>query len=264
MDADARHQLKTNELALALARLRNLKDPKSLLTLAALLVAAAAVVGWFVWKYSREHSLEQGWTRLAKISGSLLADDPVAVIGAQSDLRAMIQQTTDPRLVGYARLRLARSRIDQAFDQPAERQEALEEAADLLRQVLSDPQTPPLLHAPASFLLATTYESLRQMDKAQELYKAIVTEERYAGSPYRGLAAARLESLAALATPVVFEPGNPPAPEPAPTQPATSLTPVELAPVEVAPPAATEEESESPAPEAPVSQPAEPGASESP
>jgi predicted negative regulator of RcsB-dependent stress response len=260
MDADVRHQLKTNELALALARLRELRDPKSLLTLAALLVVVAAVVGWFVWKYSREHSLEQGWARLAKISSSLLTDDPVAVIGAQSDLRAMIQQTSDPRLVGYARLRLARSRIDQAFNQPTQRQEALEEAADLLRQVLSDPQTPPLLHAPASFLLATAYESLRQMDKAREQYEALTTEERYAGSPYRGLAAARLDSMAALETPVVFEPGNPPAP----TQPATSPTPVELTPIEIAPPAATEEESESPIPEVPVSQPAKPDPSESP
>lgn len=240
MDADTRHQLKQNELVEALGKLRGLKDdPKTFYTLIAVAVVIVAVVVWLGWRYSREHALQQGWQRLATISTGLAVGDETQVAGAEQDLRAMIAEASDPGLAGYARLRLARSRVDRAMAQPEGREAALQEARDLLEQIRSDPATRPMLDAAAAFLLATTCESLREIDRAREVYESLTQDTRYAGSPYVELARWRLEDIDTLTVRVAFAPGHPPQPEPVeaaepPGFPIRKMTPEEAARAEAA------------------------------
>lgn len=274
MDADTRRQLKTNELADALASLKDLKSPRFLYSAGAVVVLAIAVLAWFGWRYSQRLAAERDWDRLERVVLGLSDADANVASGAQNELRAMLQEKLPPSVLGYARIELARSRVEQGLAQPTERPAAFEEAAKMLEQVRSDPESTPLLQAEATFLLASTYESLRQFEGAKELYQSLAQDTRYAGSPYKALADFRLADLDKLAKPVAFVPGEPPPPPPltATTQPGTVIlnpTPVSRdqwprlpAPPAPAPQPAAEEPQPAPQPEpAPEKPPAEPGPS---
>jgi predicted negative regulator of RcsB-dependent stress response len=224
MDADTRHQLKANTLAEALASLRDLKDARFLYSAGAVAVVLIVVLAWFGWRYSQQVAAERDWDRLNRIAVGLSAKDANVLTGAQNDLRAMLQEKIAPGVVDYARLELARSLVDQALTQPSSRQAAFTEAASVLEQIRSDPTAAPMLQAAATFMLASTYESTHQFDKAKELYTSLVDETRYAGSPYKLLAQDRLTNMDTLTAPIAFAPGEPPPPPPPPTQPVT-LTP---------------------------------------
>lgn len=252
MDADTRHQLKQNELAEALAKLRDLRDPRFLYTVGAVVVIAIGVLAWYGWRYTQRQSLEQGWQRLEKIAASMSAGDPAVTASAQSDLRTMIRDTSSHWLLGYARLELARSLVETGLLQPTDREANFAEAVKVLTELRTDPDAPPLINAPATFLLATTHESLREFDQAKDLYQALVNDARYAGSPYTTLATERLADIETLAAPVVFVPGDPPPPALA-SAPATASAPVATAPVATAP--ATPPSEEPTAPDAPPAEP---------
>ncbi len=241
MKADERHQLKQNELAEALGQLRDWNSPTTRYTLLVLALVAIAFGAWRVWAYHQRHTLEQGWQRLGSIEMALAGKDEAAVAGAVSDLRALLQETTDPGLVGYARLRLARERIQEAFSKPDERQAAFGEAVQLLEQIVRGPNTPASLEAAASFALGSTYECLAtvepasrpsELDKAAELYQRITQEPRFKGTPYPTLAADRLKTMAALKMAIGFTagpaPGGASQPEALPMQGMQKLTPAEI------------------------------------
>jgi predicted negative regulator of RcsB-dependent stress response len=225
MDADTRHQLKQNELAEALSKLGDLRDPKFLYTLIAVAVIGVGVLAWYGWRYTQRQALEQGWEQLGKVSASLSADDPAAVATAQTDLRTMIKESSSRKVVSYARLELARSLVEAGLLRPAERPTSFEEAVTVLTELRSDPEAPELISAPATFLLATAYESLRQFDKAKELYQSLSTEARYNGSPFQALAVERRADIDTLTARVAFTPGSPPAPTP-PGAPTTAGAPM--------------------------------------
>ena len=238
MDADTRHQLKSNELAEMLTSLKDLKKPQYLYPGILVLVILVAVVAWYGWRYTQRVAAEQDWQRLERIAAGLGSGDPTAVSGAQSELRALLQENVQPTVRGYARIELARSRIEQGLAEPTERPGAFEEAARVLEETLADPVAPEMQRAEATFLLASAYESLRQFDRAKELYQALMQEPRYAGSPYRGMAEKRLADLDTLSKPIAFLPGEapPPPPPPAPTTQAV------LSPSTMGPPAPPEEQ----------------------
>jgi tetratricopeptide (TPR) repeat protein len=219
MDPSTRHQLKQNELAEALGRLRHLDSPAARYGLAALVVLLLLVLGWKGWRYMQQRALEQHWQRLSDIGAILDKPDSPDQAGAADkpkaleDLRALIRETSDPALGGYARIRLARARCDAGINDTTQQPAAIEEAVDVLRQVTGNQNTPPLVAAEAWFALANTYESLRQFDQAAQAYKTLTSNEKlYAGSPYVMLAATRLATLDKLRTPVAFEQGEPPPP----------------------------------------------------
>jgi hypothetical protein len=277
MDADKRHQLRTNELADALASLRDLKSPHFIYAGAALAVILIGVAGWLGWRYSQRVTAERDWKRLTDSCADLAGGQADLIAQAQAELRAMIQARTTPVVRGYARLELARSRVTQGMTQPEERQAAFAEAVSLLEELRGDPEVPAQLDAAGTFLLASTHESLRQLDRAKELYRALAEDARYAGSPYQDLAEMRLADVDTLGTPVVFTPGDPPPPPPPATQPMTLmpelvpgaapsiqaapaqptlLTPVAPAPAQDAPPPAPEPSAETdvPAPQEPTTE----------
>ncbi len=264
MDPTTRHQLKQNELAEALARLRHLDTPAARYGLAGLAIVLVLVLAWKGWQYARHRSLEQGWQQLSRITGELSQPDAADPQQALDDLRALIRDTSDPALSGYARIRLARTRCDEGIKDAAQRPAAFEEAVEVLRQVTQNPDTPPIVAAAAWFALGDAYESLREFDKAAAAYETVTSNQKqYAGSPYIALAASRQKDLDQLRKPVVFEPGAPPAPA---TQPAEASTGTEgvppdesvVPPVEPAAPSpGAESEPAAPA-EQPESAPAQP------
>ncbi|MCK4342273.1 MAG: tetratricopeptide repeat protein, partial [Phycisphaerae bacterium] len=220
MDADTRHQLKQNELAEALEKLRDLNNPTTRYTIALVLVVIVFFASWKGWSYSRQHALEQTSQRLGELETILAGSDKTKVDGAINDLRTLIQETSHPALAGFARLLLARALSDQALAQPERRQEALGEAVAVLEEIVGSDGIPPMVEAAATYALATTYESLREFDQAAALYDRLLTDPRFKGSPYVLGAAPhfpwaadyvpgakeRLENLEDLKTPIKFEP----------------------------------------------------------
>ena len=211
MDAETRHQLKQNEFAGTLDKLREMKDPKYRYTVLGLIALLVAVVVWNTVRSSRAHSAEVASARLFELTSALATDDPNAADVARADMRAYIDQSTDPALGGYARLSLSGLLISDALKSPDQRQANLEDAANLLAEVTGNPKTPRALAAAARYSLATTYESLRQPEKARELYQQLTSDDRYKGSPFEVRAFERLDSMDVLEVAVHFEPGAPPA-----------------------------------------------------
>jgi hypothetical protein len=181
------------------------------------------------------------------------------VTAGREQLRALADESGDPALAGYARLQLATSWLQRSLTDPAQRDQGLAEARDLLETVVDDPDTPAMLRATASFSLATTYESLYEIDRAKELYESIVSNaEQYEGSPVVASAERRLEDIDELRKPVAFLPGSAPPEPPAADVP---LPPLPAATRPAVMPSTTTFERSSPAPEpAPPTTPASPPA----
>jgi len=215
MDADKRHQLKQNELAEAINRLRDVRDPRFLATLGVLAVVVVGLLGWKAWNYSQRLKLEQTSQRLSTLQEALNSFDGARIARAQEELRELLSTARNADLVAAARLLLARSRYDQAMRMAAERPAGFEEAAAQLEQINATPGVSPMLQAAATYLLANTYESLRRFDEARTLWQRLSRDAQYAGTPYRALAEGRLLTMDELSTAVAFRPGDPPPPPPA-------------------------------------------------
>jgi hypothetical protein len=214
MDANTRRQLRTNELADALASLKDLRDPRFLWSAGVVVVVGIAVLAWYGWRSSQQSAAARDWEHLSHLSMELTGDDASRVAAAQNELRNMLQGNMTAHAKGYAELALARSRVADGLVHPDQRPAAFEEAVDILERLRSDPGTTPMLQAAATFLLASAEESLQRLERAKELYESLRSDPRCAGSPYRQLAEARLKDVDTLSKPVVFTPGDPPPPPP--------------------------------------------------
>ena len=226
MDADTRHQLKQNELAEALARLRHLDDRRirmGLLALGAVLVLVLAV---YVWRASSARAREREWDQLYQNTIALLTsagDEQLDSLQAQ--MRALIDSASTPNLGASARVQLAVSYINEGLADPAQRPKAFEEAVALLQPLVNDQAVAPLFRAPALYALANAYESLGQFDKSKELHRQLVETADYDGSIYKQGAERLMQDANDLTTPIAFAPGEAPPPPPPPTQPSAATSP---------------------------------------
>ena len=219
MDARTRHELKQNELAEVLGRLRDLNDPRFRQALVVVGAVVVVVLGFFAWKYSRTAAQEKNWETLQELISAAESADSAGLEQTRTALRDLIAKGGDPVVLGYARLQLASLRIGDALGQPDQRPAGFEEAVKLLTEVRSGVDTPPALGAAASFALAGAYESLGQFDKARELYGAVSNESKYEGMVFKTMAADRLASLDDMKGGVTFAPGGPPATVEPPSEP---------------------------------------------
>lgn len=230
MDADTRHQLKTNELAEALSRLRDWNNPATrnwVLGVAAVVILIAA---WYVWSAARTNAAELKWGQFYTLQEGVYSDDEARRAGALDDLRAFISSETGTALGGYARLQLARARYDDGLVKTDQRAAAFQEAAQLLDEILSSAPVAPL-EAAAGFARASVHESQaaidsaardRQIEAARKLYQHLVDDPRFEGSPFVSRARQRLDTMDTLKDPVTLLPGNPP-PPPVATQPTVEV-----------------------------------------
>jgi hypothetical protein len=233
MDARTRHELKQNELAEALAQLRNLNDPRLRVGLLVVLGLAVVVAGVLWWRYNQSRTVEQSWKTLYELTADAGGEDVVAAEQAATGLRDLISKGGDPTVMGFAKLQLASVRVQQALMRADQRPAGFQEAVTLLTEIRSAPGTPTPLFAAATFALASALESLHEFDQARTLYTALANEERFAGLLYKSLATERLAGLDDLKAAINFFPGGPPhTVEPPPdlgAQPAAAAPPPEPA-----------------------------------
>ena len=215
MDAETRHQLKTNELAEWLSSI-SLSDRRTQLWIGILLIVVLGYTAWRVNAWQKQTLLDQQWATLAQVSAELTQPTSETFDRA----RQLIRDAKDPTLAMLARLRLASALIREAganADDPY-----LTEAASLLQTIVDDPSVPAQIRAAALYELGTVHETRRELDAARKCYQQLIDEKAFAGIPYVDLARGRLDSLDELAEPIQFLPGEPPpATQPA-TQPATA------------------------------------------
>lgn len=220
MDADTRHQLKQNELAEALARLRDFSDRRTAAWLAVILVIALGYAGYKFWRWQQRVQVVESYQTLASagtgVVDASLGDAPLA------QLRQLIADNSQPGLVALSRLQLAQGL--EARGQTAETASKLTEAETQYQAILDMPEAPKYIKAAAVFRLGMLYETRREFDRARETYTGLSEDARFAGSPFIELATQRLEQLDRLALPIDFEPGVRPLPAAPATQMATPTT----------------------------------------
>jgi tetratricopeptide (TPR) repeat protein len=250
MDADTRHQLRQNELAEALAKLKDFGDRRTVAWSALILVIALGYVGYKFWRWRQHNQVVAAYEALGGVdpTDASLGDAPL------TRLRELIAGNSQPGLVALSRLRLAQGL--EARGQIAGGSEKLAEAEAEYQAVLNMPDAPSEFKAAATYRLGLLYETRRDFDQARATYGNLSKDQRFAGSPFVELAAERLNQLDELVKPIVFKPGVEPLPTTQPiaeatSQPATQPTGQPPVPTVTAPRAA------SPEPAAPTTQPAE-------
>lgn len=243
MDAEKRHQLKTNELAEMLGKLRDFGgDTKTRIWLIVLVVLIVAAVGYRAWGHMRSQRLTDSWMEWSQVGGGQQSN-PAQVI---SDLQGLINNTSDRTLVASGHIRMAKALRRQAAQNPGNQEARLNESITLLKEVISDPKIPAVLVAAATYSLGTSHESLRHFDQATQAYQSLIDNDRFAGIEFTKFAADRLETMAELPTAPPFEPGLPPAPQS--TTPPAAIPPAP-APEPTTPPAEAEKPPEQAVPE---------------
>lgn len=206
MDADRRHELKQNELADAIERIRNATD-KSTLAWAGVLVAI--VVVWFGWRFvnaQAEASLKAEFGALAEvdISPEGITDDTLA------NLRDMAASSPNTKFENFARLKLAAAL--RVMSEKNAQPELLQEAESQYQLVRNSSRATPAEKAGAMFQLAQLAEERRAFDEAKALYEEIVDSEAYVGTGFDSLATSALTNIDELPRKFVLEPGMPPTP----------------------------------------------------
>jgi len=206
MDADTRHQLRQNELAEALARLRDFTDRRTLAWLGVIVAIALAYGGYRYWRWRQEVQLAQSFRVLSTVNALApeLGEAPL------EQLRELIAKTSDPAVRALARLELAQGLEARAVrdGDPARLAEAEAEYQKLMQM----PGVPNHLKAAALYRLGMVYESQRDFARARQAFTTLSTDPRFEGTPQKTRATLRLGELDELAVAVHFEPGAKPLP----------------------------------------------------
>jgi predicted negative regulator of RcsB-dependent stress response len=252
MDAEERHELKTNELANLLVKLKDWSDKYLNTVLTVVALAALVWAGYRFWSWRQENAVHAAWAEVsrANIRDLTAGDAPL------DQLRRVIADSPDPTVAAIARIRLAAGLVQRADEAGGEAR--LSEAATELRNVVSSGVSDSL-KAAALFKLASVCEGQRDLKAAREAYEQLVKTPVYDALPFKALAEDRLKTLDELATKVDLLPGSAPLPVPpsaasAPTSAPASVPTTQLAPQPSPAPATTTQ---------PASQPASKPASES-
>jgi len=249
MDAETRHQLKQNELAAALMRLRTM-DQRTTRIIVIIAVAIVLVAAWRVTGWVSQRSAEQAWRALAAVDvgGSVpVAELPAAI----AELRSAANDSHDAVALS-ARLRLAAALLRQADNDPQVAEANTAEARQIATDLVGQSDLPVTVTGPAYYLLGRIHENAREWDAARQVYETL-TESRFAGSPFQRIAGEKLTTLDELSkVRVELQPGLPPAPpNPELVGPPATVAPTSVFPATPAGPAepVTPPADETPAPD---------------
>jgi len=258
MDADTRHQLKQNELAEALGKIRDFGDRRTVAGIVLIVVIALGYAGYRFWGWRQEARVVQSYRQLASVNASdaSLGDAPLA------RLRELIADGRQPGLVATARLQLAQGLEARGQGSGAAAQAKLDQAEVQYKTILEMPDAPNILKAPAMFRLGVLHETRRDFAKARETYTKLSEDPRFVGSPFVDRALAQLEVLDELAVVVEFKSGVRPltvTPKPTlqPESPEVEVSPLDDVP-ETPPAPTTSEEVTDESPPTESSAPAQP------
>ena len=250
MDADTRHQLKQNDLAEALARIRDFSDKRTLAWIAVIVIVGLGYAGYRYVAWQNARALTAAYQSLANARTTI--SDPSRGDAALSRLRQLISENEDPKLVAWSRLQLGAALSARAEGDDAATK--LEQAEGEFQAVLQLPVDKRLFKAPARYRLGLLYETKRDFTRAREMYADLERDPEYDGSPFVELAKERLQKLDELAIAVKFEPGVKPLPE-TPEEPEPASEPVAASEAPLEPVLEIDELANAP-PQQPVDQPA--------
>lgn len=256
MDAERRHELKQNELAEALTRVRTYaNDPQAWYWIGGIALIVIVFLGYRVWTGIQARQRAAGWQELQQVE-PLRTDNPAAAV---DELRRLVREA-DASLAAMARLELAAALRQQAEENAEKWDASNAEAVEVLQPVVNDSGVAPPIAAAALYSLGTSYENLRRFEQARAVYQRLTGEPAFEGSPFVPRAADRLETMDEVSVQVPFEPGVPPAPEtpPVETQPTESILLPPTAPTPGEGPVVLPgQPGEAPPPEGATTQPAE-------
>lgn len=216
MDAETRHELKTNRLYEFLLKAKEWLDKWLNAILIAITIIFLAIAGWRWWSARQQSAVDRAWGVIAesRVEAADIGDQPL------EELRALAAEGVDPTVVAVARIRLADGLAYRATG-PATTAK-LAEAEQALNAVIDSAEVSPLIRAGALYRLACVLESQRKFDAARTAYERL-RDSAFADSPYYAIAADRITSLDNLPKNVDFLPGS--APVEAPKIPEPTSTP---------------------------------------
>lgn len=226
MDAESRHDLKKNELAEMLSNFRFFTSDRGRFITLAILAVVVLFVGYRVWRWNSVRAGEESWSQ---IMAAVVPTSPDGTDGLDA-LRQIVSSTADDTIRAWAEYRLGCGLLREANSDETKREQYLPECIEVLKRVSGASSTPPSIAAASEYGLANAYELQRDFEQAKITYQAIIDNEKYAGSPYQGLAGGRVDTVDDLNVTVTFTPGDPPAPLPPPalspvtSQPTTTTT----------------------------------------
>lgn len=284
MDAEHRHELKTNELADWLKQTPEYlkKNANTIIGIALIVVGLVTWPMFSRWRaasdYAKAASVAEAIDSLQRDLGNLMQsaqkdtqarlDAASAVNVSNKALQEQAQKVNDPNLKALALMKAAQGirteLLWRAETIAVQDIEAKTQQAQTLYQQALDVAVNPTLRAMAQFGLGLCAEQLGQRDQAVSIYQAIIKEPSYATTHFPTLAQRRLDHIDKNMAAVVFAPApaeTTPAPEApaemmaAPAEPAMEpAAPTPAAPAEA--PAAQTPQPTPPAP-APAAEPAE-------
>ncbi len=231
MDADTRHQLKQNELAEALGKMRDLTNRETLMWVALIVLIVLVYAAYKYRAYARVSAEAAACQQLRGLTQQVA--DPTMGDAPLAKLRDLIARQAGSPLEGLARLQLGEGLEARGKREGGE--PMLQQAVQEYQAVLKLGTASSAVKAAAAYRLGMVYESLRQFDQARSAYESVTRNPAYAGTPYPELAAQRLDKLDEFAKPVKFLPGVKPLPTTQPAQ-ATSQPSIQAAPASQPPP----------------------------
>ncbi len=226
MDADTRHQLKQNELAEALGKMRDLTNRETLMWIALIVLVILVYAAYRYRAYAQVSAEAAACQQLRNLTSQVA--DPAMGDAPLAQLRDLIANVAGSPLEGLARLQLGEGLEARAKHDGGD--ELFKEAAQQYEAVVKLAAAPASVRAAAAYRLGLVYESLRKFDEARSAYESVKRNPAYAGTPYPDMAAGRLEQLDDFARPVKFLPGVKPLPTTQPTTQATSQPSIQAAP----------------------------------
>ena len=190
MKTERRHELETNTLADTLATFIERAKPysKAIVGVIVALVAVIAIIQIQAWR--ARSAASEGWDRYFAARSTGL-----------EELADVAEQYRGTPAGAWARLELADLYLYQGaeglFRDRAEANERLRRAEESFRAVLDQAEAD-LIRQRARFGLAKTYESLNELDKARDSYRALV--DNHPDSALRAAAEQRIENLDSRST----------------------------------------------------------------
>ncbi len=235
MRADHRHELKTNELADWLMNFPEWlrQNRNSLIGTVAVVVIVIAVYFWIF--YHRNIAAARSQVRLTNLVTQLpkqkadiaqamaqQSDQSYLLIDLAKDLEDFAQSTGNREMSALALIERAETLRTELHYRSAEVSQdemakQLAQAQASYEQALKKAEGVPALAATAQFGLGLCEEELGNVDKAKEIYRAVVENAAYEGTTAKAAAATRLKTVDDYQGKVVFKPAPPPAQASAPT-----------------------------------------------
>lgn len=245
MKAEHRHELKTNELAEWISNFPQwAKENRiTIIAVAAVVVAAAALYFWR--SYDRNVVRVRSQLALTRLLNQMPADktriiqsrtrgsdDSYLLLSLAGNLKTFAQEAKDDHMAAFALIKQAQAiRTELHYRLGAvSRQELVEQiskAKASYAEAVQKASDSPSLLAIARFSLGLCDEELGDFEKAEQIYRDIVSDAHLDGTTAKAAAEHRLKTMNDYKTTVVFKP------EPVAQIPSTPLPPLDTGPFDV-------------------------------